>query len=75
MGFLGNTGTLVSIVGAVTFGLIEVSNMIDKRVDKVIEYVDKRHEEVKSSMNELKSMQKDTNVMVLELYKTSNSRR
>lgn len=58
---LMSVGGIAMSVGGATWKLVEI---LDTRTQSVIQYVDKRHEEVKQSISELKSMNEKTQEMV-----------
>lgn len=66
--FTRHLQTMLAIIGSVLAALAFEAGVMDKKVEGVVLYVDKRHEDVKDSITELKAMQIETQRMVFELY-------
>lgn len=63
MKFLNNFNVMVSMAAILSSGLVYALTTF-----ATVDYVDKRHMEVKESLKEIKDTQKDTQKMVYEMY-------
>jgi hypothetical protein len=66
--FMKHLESLLAVLGAILGAVAYSASVMDKKVDGVVEYVDRRHSDVKESLQELKELNRETQRMVFELY-------